>query len=108
MELTRTQLKEDKEFLSNLRLKCQALDHEWSTRSKSRGEELQAVSETLAILTEDDARDLLAKTVSFLQESSSVGRRGQLSEAAAMQARRNRAATVLKNAARNIQPDPFS
>merc|ERR1740129_974196 len=59
LELTSKQRSADVEFLRNLRVTCQGLDKEWEQRSATRGEEIKAVSEALAILTEDDARDHL-------------------------------------------------
>lgn len=58
LDITRKTRSADVKFLRNLKLKCQEFDHEWKIRSKARAEEIQAVSETVAILTEDEARDL--------------------------------------------------
>merc|ERR1719171_2987210 len=63
LELVRATRSADVEFLRNLRVTCQGLDKAWEERTKTRGEELKAVSEAIAILTEDDAREHLAKTV---------------------------------------------
>jgi len=68
------------------------LDKQWERRSATRTAEIEAVSETLAILTEDDARDLMAKSVSLLQQ-----RFGKVAFAAT--SRRLRAATFLRRAA---------
>merc|ERR1719327_1550528 len=87
LELTRKQRSADVEFLRNLRVTCQNLDREWEQRSKTRSEEILAVSEALSIITEDDNRELMTKSVSFLQESSE------------MQLRRNKAASSLRKAA---------
>merc|ERR1719171_2752790 len=73
LELTREQRSKDVEFLRNLRLTCQDLDKQWELRSKMRAEELKAVSETIAIVTEDDARELMEKTVSLLQARAGAG-----------------------------------
>mmetsp|Transcript_4572 Transcript_4572/g.11525 ORF Transcript_4572/g.11525 Transcript_4572/m.11525 type:complete len:424 (+) Transcript_4572:72-1343(+) len=97
LELTRQQRASDVEFLSNLRLTCQDLDSQWADRSKTRGEELTAVAEAIAILTEDDNRELLAKTVSLLQVQSAAD--------SAMAARRSRAAALLRRAARSPDAD---
>jgi len=53
---TRETRSADVKFLSDLRLQCQDLDHEYKQRSTARGEEIKAVAEAVAILTEDDAR----------------------------------------------------
>ena len=63
------------------------LDAQWAKRSKTRTAEITAVSEALAIITEDDNREMLAKSVSLIQTS------------AQMQQRRNRAAEALRAAA---------
>merc|ERR1719207_321093 len=70
LDSTSTTFREDKKFLMDLRLTCQKLDKEWEERSKTRHEELKAVTETIQILTEDDAREHLSKTVSLLQLQS--------------------------------------
>merc|ERR1719213_403636 len=67
---TRATLSADTEFLSNLRLKCQNADHEYEQRTKVRNEELVAVSETIGILTDDDAKDQFNKSMGFLQVSA--------------------------------------
>merc|ERR1719161_130933 len=70
LEVTRNQRSEDVEFLRNLKVTCGDLDHQWEQRSKMRTEEIKAVSETIAIVTDDDARDLMSKTVTLIQTSS--------------------------------------
>merc|ERR1719379_3103922 len=77
LEDTNAQKKADTEFLGNLKLKCQNADHEYEQRVKTRNEELKAVSETIAILTEDDARDLMSKST-FVQLSSRTTSRRQM------------------------------
>merc|ERR1719393_674458 len=67
LELTRKQRSEDVEFLRNLRLTCNDLDKQWERRSATRSEEIKAVSEAIHILTEDDNREMLHKSVTFLQ-----------------------------------------
>merc|ERR1719359_219857 len=89
-ELTTGKRASDVEFLRNLRLTCQDLDRQWAERSKTRGEEIKAVGEALAILTDDDNREHLAKTVTFLQEQS-------VSDSVS-QARRSNAMAVLRTA----------
>merc|ERR1719158_625800 len=75
LEDTNAQKKADTEFLGNLKLKCRNADHEYEQRVKTRNEELKAVSETIAIITDDDARDLMSKATFFLQTSRSTSRR---------------------------------
>jgi len=96
-QTTQDQRSADVKFLRDLKGKCRDLDAEFAKRSKARGDEVKAVSETIAILTQDDARSLFNKNnaaASFLQVDAS----------AAMKAR-SRAATVLLQAAKRQMPD---
>merc|ERR1719188_743056 len=61
LSITRNQRSEDVEFLRNLKLSCNDLDTQWEKRSKTRSAELKAVTETIAILSEDDSREQLVK-----------------------------------------------
>jgi hypothetical protein len=87
-ELTTGKRASEVEFLRNLRLTCQDLDRQWTERSKTRGEEIKAVNEALVVLTEDDNREHLAKTVTLLQLVSD----------SSQQARRSNALAVLRSA----------
>jgi len=91
LAMTRKQRTMDVKFLRNLQDQCNDLDKQWERRSATRAAEIEAVSETLAILTEDEARDLMAKSVTLLQK-----RMGTVATAAS---RRYRAATFLRRAA---------
>jgi chromosome segregation ATPase len=93
LELTREQRSKDVEFLQNLKTTCMDLDKQWEQRSKTRAAETKAVSEAIAIITEDDNMDLLRQSVTLLQVDSS----------AEMRVRRNRVVTSLRKAAQ----DPF-
>jgi len=70
LQNTRDQRTADTKFLQNLQTQCNDLDTQWEKRSATRAAETTAVSEAIAILTEDDNREMLAKTVTFLQEQS--------------------------------------
>jgi len=95
----------DVEFLRNLKVKCQDLDHEWKQRTKARGEEIRAVAETIAMLTEDDARELFHKKMG-------TGGAASLLQKASLrtteQRARQQAAALLMRAARNLQAPDFS
>merc|ERR1719231_454252 len=67
LENTRKALAADTEFLASLKQKCATMDEDWEARSKTRGEEIAAVSDTIAILTEDDSKDLFSKSLGLLQ-----------------------------------------
>jgi len=64
----------DEKFVAEMTENCQVVDQEYAARSKIRAEEVVALSETIEILTGDDARELFAKSVgtSFLQTDMSV------------------------------------
>lgn len=61
LEETEATLAADTEFLANLKKKCTNADAEYMARQKVRSEEIQAISETLSILTDDEAKDLMLK-----------------------------------------------
>lgn len=85
LEETRNVRAADVEFLRNLNGQCQDIDHQWEQRQKERAAETAAISDAIAILTDDDNRELMAKTVTFTQTGSS---------------RRARAAALLKAASK--------
>jgi len=71
---TEAQLIEDNKFLADLEKNCAAQTKEFEVRTKTRGEELVALSETIKILNDDDALELFKKTLpatgaSFVQVS---------------------------------------
>merc|ERR1719420_549743 len=70
LEDTTSAMEADQAFLVDLKERCSVSDKEWEDRSKTRALEIAAVGETIKILTEDDAHDLFASTLSFLQFSS--------------------------------------
>jgi hypothetical protein len=89
LELCRDQRSKDVEFLQNLKVTCLDLDNQWEIRSKTRAEETKAVSEALAIITEDDNRDLLHQTVTLVQVNAE----------SRMRMRRSKAMAALRKAA---------
>merc|ERR1719379_2632288 len=64
----------------NLKETCQMTDQEDAERTKTRTEEIKAVSEALAILSSDDAHDTFTSTFNFVQ----TGKKSQREAAAAM------------------------
>jgi len=70
-EDTRNSLSADEQFLMDLKEKCKMTDEEWEQRTKTRQEEILAVSQAIGILAGDDARDNFAKTVGFIQINKS-------------------------------------
>jgi len=79
---TKAQLAADEEFLADMRPKCASADKEYEARVKARTAEIQAVSETIGILTSDEANDAFTKSMSFMQRTSkrSSARREQASQ----------------------------
>merc|ERR1719272_2774330 len=59
LEATQQQLEADSEFLANLKAQCDALDKEFAERSKTRTEEMAAVSEAIGIITEEDSNEMM-------------------------------------------------
>merc|ERR1719421_834346 len=70
LEDTTSAMEADQAFLVDLKERCSVSDSEWEERSKTRALEIAAVGETIKILTDDDAHDLMGSTLSFLQLSS--------------------------------------
>jgi len=74
LEDTVEALGEDEQFQVNLKKDCKTKEKEWGERKKLRAEEIQAISETVKVLNDDDALDLFNKTLpspkkqSFLQQ----------------------------------------
>merc|ERR1719389_1342665 len=63
LAMTREALASDVAFIQDLRLRCQQSDKDWELRSKTRAEEIAAISDVIAMLSDDDAFDLFGKTV---------------------------------------------
>merc|ERR1719171_994526 len=60
---TEKTLEKDTKFKAELAATCKTKQAEWDERSKLRSEELAALSETVAMLNDDDALDLFKKTM---------------------------------------------
>merc|ERR1719316_647343 len=67
---TETALEADISFLADLKDKCAVADSEYAARVKVRSEEITAVSDTMAMLTSDEANDAFTKSMTFIQKSS--------------------------------------
>jgi len=83
---TEAQLVEDKTYLKNLNKMCAEGDSAFEKRKAARLEEIKAVTETIEILTADEARDAMSGTYNFLQVTSHQN------------SRRARAAALLRDA----------
>jgi myosin protein heavy chain len=91
-------LEEAQTFVANLEKTCGEADANFEKRTQVRTEEIKAVAETIAILQENDARDTLARTYSFVQLSASARSAGKLSSVRGRRAR-GQAAASLRRAA---------
>jgi len=89
---TKAQLAADEEFLADMRPKCEAADKEYEARVKARTAEIQAVSETIGILTSDEANDAFTKSMSFAQRNMKK-----------TSVRRTQASQVLKEASKKFK-----
>merc|ERR1719408_360913 len=63
----RAALESDTNFLADLKKQCAVTDGDWEARSKMRQDEIAAVSDTIAMLTSDDNRDLFSDSLGFIQ-----------------------------------------
>jgi len=99
-EDTTAALTADQAFLLDLKQRCSVSDAEWDERSKTRAMEIQAVTDTIGFLADEDNHDTFHRTMGFLQLSSTrrtVNRETLRREAAARALRKsgNKALTQL-------------
>jgi len=81
-------LSADQKFVANLKETCAEADKNFDARKAARQQEQTAISETIEILTKDEARDAMSGTFNFLQLSSSRAQQSSHRRAAAAQALR--------------------
>merc|ERR1719333_1115050 len=83
LEETQATLAADTEFLGKLKEQCALFDKEYAERTATRQLEIGAVSKALVFLSSDEAQDLVTRTLSFVQKSSShnTHRRNKVVEA---------------------------
>jgi len=81
---TEVELSDTQKFLYELKTQCATKEKEMAERSKVRAEEQKALSETIAMLNDDDALDLFKKAVpsslaqvNFLQSSANLASKVQ-------------------------------
>jgi DNA repair exonuclease SbcCD ATPase subunit len=102
---TTSDLEADKNFLANLEKTCSNMEQEYAERSKVRTEESQAISETIDILTSDEAQTL---TNLSQQKAASSFIQTQSQSKMAVQVARVRASRVLMRAAASSHYAPLS
>ncbi|CAD7940880.1 unnamed protein product [Amoebophrya sp. A120] len=71
-----------KEFLDKLAAQCSQNESDYQSRTKSRGEELVAIDETIKILDSDEAFEAFGKSLSFLQVKKDVSSDQEMKDAA--------------------------
>merc|ERR1719261_2051527 len=103
--MTKNQLSADNKFLVELGERCANADTEYQERMKMRSTEMAAVSEALAIVMDDSARDLFADTYGVFTQTRAVktdkrGARAADVLSAAAKKSKNAALLELSNKAR--------
>jgi len=101
----------DNKFLATLEKDCKEEEIAYQERVKVRTQEIIALSETLKILTDDDARELYDKTMSLLQvdaSQSSAARALQRSVQHIAEVARRNGNTALAALAVRMQLDAFT
>merc|ERR1719453_2046911 len=91
LESTKDALSADEKFLLDLKTKCKQTDEEMAERTKTRNEEIAAVSEAISILNADDAHDMFSKTLGFTQVNAVL---------VVSKRQRRQAVSILKDAAK--------
>lgn len=86
IDSSNTALDADNKFLTNLLKNRRKEDEEFAARVKTRSTEIEALGQTLEILTGDESRALFSKTVSFLQTSASTAARERAQDMASKRA----------------------
>merc|ERR1719420_1899043 len=90
---TRAALEADTTFLASLKKQCAVTDEDWEARTKMRSDEIAAVSDTIAMLESDDARDLMSKSLGLIQVRAQVLREASV---------RSQAVTFLAEAGKRL------
>jgi len=101
-------LSESEKFLMNLDEMCANGDANFQKRKTSRLEEIKAVSETIEILTADEARDAMSGTYNFLQIASLNGGSRKKAAAVLRQAAAKTHSPLLSALATSVELDAFT
>jgi len=86
---------------------CQMTDQEFEERTKTRAEEIKAVSEALAILSSDDAHDTFTSTFNFIQKSSKKSSTREKAEKILLKAAKKTGEAKIAKLATRVQLDGF-
>merc|ERR1719161_2743876 len=101
-------LAEAQEFLKNLKTTCAEADKNFAARKTARLEEIKAVGETITILTEDEGRDAMAGTFSFVQVGSEKKNKRQLAAAKLRAVAKKLGSPELSVLATTVELDAFT
>jgi len=104
---TEDALEADTGFLADLKSRCATADADYAARVKVRSEEIQAVSDTTAILTNDEANDAFTKSMSFIQKSAVSSSRNNAIDAL-VKANKSLKSPQLATLAYNMKLDAFT
>merc|ERR1719217_1629876 len=90
LEDTEEELADAQKLLTQLSTECKTKESEWAEKCKVRAEEVKAISETIAILNDDDALDIFKKArpsalvqeqLGFLQKSDGLASKARKAQA---------------------------
>merc|ERR1719174_1953199 len=73
LEDTAAEAADTEKFIAQLESQCATKEKEWAERSKARAMEIEAVSEAIAILNDDDALDVFKKAIPSALVQGQVG-----------------------------------
>merc|ERR1719265_1512835 len=73
LEDTTQEVAETDKFIKTLATQCATKEQEWAKRQQARAQEVQAISEAIGMLIDDDALDLFKKAVPAAMVQESVG-----------------------------------
>merc|ERR1719230_1388797 len=76
LEDTIQEVADNEKFSSQLEEQCATKEKEWAVRQKARADEIQAISEAISILNDDDALDVFKKAIpssAMIQAESGFG-----------------------------------
>ena len=83
-------------------------DQEFEERTKTRAEEIKAVSEALAILSSDDAHDTFTSTFNFIQKSSKKSSTREKAEKILLKAAKKTGEAKIAKLANRVLLDGFA
>jgi len=95
---------ETEKFIATLESQCATKEKEWAERSKARAMEVEAISEAISILNDDDALDVFKKAVPSALVQGEVG---FLQRANGKASRAHKAQAILASVANKYKSTPL-